>query len=107
LAAQRILARDVLKPPLDSDHLVVQPSQPRMKRTAPSARFCPQAFPQPSKTVAPAAGALTCPGLAPGFACSCTRTTWGQHATCLPVPKRAARGKVSKAPQSRRVKFRD
>src|SRR5437762_4162526 len=67
-------------------------SQPRMKQTARRARSCPQAFPQRSKTTALAAGALTCPGLAPGFAYSYTKKTWRQHATCLTGPtKRAPR----------------
>jgi NAD(P)-dependent dehydrogenase (short-subunit alcohol dehydrogenase family) len=63
-----------------------------MKQTARTVRSCPPVLPQRSKTTPPAAGALTCPGLAPGFASSYIRKTWQQHSACLTSPtKRATR----------------
>jgi len=84
------MARNVLNPPADTDHVGFKHSQPKMKQTARRARSCPQVLPQRSRTTAPAAGALTCPGLAPGFACSYMRKTWRQHATCLTGPTQRA-----------------
>ena len=84
------MARDVLSPPPDTDHVVVHTFATQDEADCAQGAPCPQVLPQRCKTTAPAAGALTCAGLDPGFACSYMSKTWRQHATCLTGPTQRA-----------------
>jgi hypothetical protein len=84
------MARDVLSPPPDTDHVVVHTFTTQDEADCAQGAPCPQVLPQRCKTTAPAAGALTCAGLDPGFACSYMSKTWRQHATCLTGPTQRA-----------------
>jgi hypothetical protein len=85
------MARDVLNPSPDTDHVVVQIFTTQDE--ADGAQGAPSSAGIAATIQDDSAGGWRpdCPGLAPGFACSYMRKTWRQRATCLTGPRKRTR----------------